>query len=109
MAAADTRTAGATRLGGKRPSAGRRDIKRSGTDRSGPGRRSDHASGRASDDRSGCPAGDGSTEAGDRQTEGGLGLVLDLPEGWRPPTQAASTLLQVLIAVHSRRHDTDRP
>ena len=109
MAVADIRTAGATRPGGKRAPAGRGDIKRSGTDRSGPGRRSDHGSGRASDDRSGCPAGDGSTEAGDRRTEGGLGLVLDLPEGWRPPTQAASTLLQVLLAVHSRRHDPDMP
>ena len=109
MAAADIRTAGATRPGGKRPPAGRGDIKRSGTNQSGPRRGYEHSQSRANDDRPCRPAADCSTATGDSQTEHGIDLVLDLPEGWRPPTQAASTLLQVLIAVHSRRHDTHGP
>ncbi len=109
MAAADTRTAGATRPGRKRPPAGRGDIKRSGTNQPGPRRGSEHTQSRANDDRPCRPAADCSTATGDSQTEGGTGLVLDLPEGWRPPTQAASTLLQVLLAVHSRRRNPDGP
>lgn len=32
-----------------------------------------------------------------------LVLQVQLPEGWRPPSQAAGTLLRVMIAIRARR------
>jgi hypothetical protein len=32
-----------------------------------------------------------------------LSFVADVPDGWRPPSQAATTLLSVVVAVHARQ------
>jgi hypothetical protein len=30
-------------------------------------------------------------------------VVFDLPDGWRPPFECASKLLEIMLAVHARR------
>jgi hypothetical protein len=42
-----------------------------------------------------------------QESEDGVQVVFDLPEGWRPPIEFATRLLQLILAVRARTRGED--